>query len=453
MMLVKQPIHTHLIEYHNMTSNLIRNISNKNYDAANEILSEHVSIIMEKKLFELKKNMAAKMCEQMGFMGPSRAEKLRTGVLEEDELDETIDPKEDSMSVERGTPKQQKNTTVVSKNNMGGPGSTHNKNMKEQAAGGSGLIVPKSNTREKRDLPSSVTIDKISPEKQSAIDIISKNTKALIDLKNKGKYKGPIDQAIEEETEEQLDEMQVGKSSGISNMAKDMRLSQEPKWNETNKNLRGFHNPEPRLPNADPDPHSFRSNTPVYSIAPNKQAIAKYVKPNLEEENGEQLDEVNVPTVNYQGSSGSSSVYTRSTKNPFNRGTEVLADKMKQNIGGNTQTFKQKTTINNLGNNSQSVKSSSSTSTMNEETEKQLDEARVKIIKARIRGGKIQRRKKVSNVEGYKVQGGQLKRMSPTERRHRKLGQKRGKIKRRSKMTRTLMKRQKSIRKRQSLGI
>lgn len=384
MMLVKQPIHTHLIEYHNMTSNLIRNISNKNYDAANEILSEHVSIIMEKKLFELKKNMAAKMCEQMGFMGPSRAEKLRTGVLEEDELDETIDPKEDSMSVERGTPKQQKNTTVVSKNNMGGPGSTHYKNMKE---------------------------------------------------------------------EEHLDEMQVGKSSGISNMTKDMRLSQEPKWNETNKNLRGFHNPEPRLPNADPDPHSFRSNTPVYSIAPNKQAIAKYVKPNLEEENGEQLDEVNVPTVNYQGSSGSSSVYTRSTKNPFNRGTEVLADKMKQNIGGNTQTFKQKTTINNLGNNSQSVKSSSSTSTMNEETEKQLDEARVKIIKARIRGGKIQRRKKVSNVEGYKVQGGQLKRMSPTERRHRKLGQKRGKIKRRSKMTRTLMKRQKSIRKRQSLGI
>lgn len=285
MMLVRQPIHTHLIEYHNMTSNLIRNISNKNYDAANEILSEHVSIIMEKKLFELKKNMAAKMCEQMGFMGPSRAEKLRTGVLEEDELDEAIDPKEDSMSVERGTPKQQKNTTVVPKNNMGGPGSTHNKNMKEQAAGGSGLIVPKSNTREKGDLPSSVTIDKISPEKQSAIDIISKNTKALIDLKNKGKYKGPIDQAIEEETEEQL------------------------------------------------------------------------------------------------------------------------------------------------------------------------DEARVKIVKARIRGGKIQRRKKISNVEGYKVQGGQLKRMSPTERRHRKLGQKRGKIKRRSKMTRTLMKRQKSIRKRQSLGI
>jgi hypothetical protein len=85
--------------------------------------------------------------------------------------------------------------------------------------------------------------------------------------------------------------------------------------------------------------------------------------------------------------------------------------------------------------------------------EEKLDEARVKIIKARIRGGKIQRRKKVSNVEGYKVSGGQLQRMSPAERRNRKLGQRRGKIKRRSKMTRTLMKRQKSIRKRASLGL
>ena len=118
------------------------------------------------------------------------------------------------------------------------------------------------------------------------------------------------------------------------------------------------------------DPHAFKSNTPVYSVVPNKQLTAKYVKPNLEEE-----------------------------------------------------------------------------------TEEQLDEARVKIVKARIRGGKIQRRKKVSNVEGYKVQGGQLKRMSPVEKRNRKLGQRRGKIKRRSKLTRTLMKRQKSLRKRQSLGI
>lgn len=85
--------------------------------------------------------------------------------------------------------------------------------------------------------------------------------------------------------------------------------------------------------------------------------------------------------------------------------------------------------------------------------EEQLDEARIKIIKARIRAGKIQRRKKVSNVSGMTMRGGKLKRMSPAERRHRKMGQRRGKIKRRAKMNRALMKRQRSIRKRRALGL
>lgn len=88
---------------------------------------------------------------------------------------------------------------------------------------------------------------------------------------------------------------------------------------------------------------------------------------------------------------------------------------------------------------------------VNEEVE--LDEARIKIVKARVRGGKVQRRKKVSNVPGYTLRGGGLKRMSAIERRNRKMGQKRGKIKRRMKLARTLVKRQRSIRKRQSLGL
>ena len=90
---------------------------------------------------------------------------------------------------------------------------------------------------------------------------------------------------------------------------------------------------------------------------------------------------------------------------------------------------------------------------MSEEEQEQLDEARIKIIKARIRGGKIQRRKKVSNVPGMTIRGGKLKRMSVAERRRRKLGQKRGKLKRKAKMGRTLMKRQRSLRKRKALGI
>jgi len=85
--------------------------------------------------------------------------------------------------------------------------------------------------------------------------------------------------------------------------------------------------------------------------------------------------------------------------------------------------------------------------------EEELDEARINIIKARIRGGKVQRRKKVSNVPGMTLRGGQLKRMSPAERRKRKLGAKRAKIKRKSKMSRTLMKRKRSLMKRKALGL
>ena len=84
---------------------------------------------------------------------------------------------------------------------------------------------------------------------------------------------------------------------------------------------------------------------------------------------------------------------------------------------------------------------------------KSLDEARFKIVRARIRNGVVQRRKKVSTAPGLTFRGGKLTRMSPTERRHRKMGQRRGKLKRRAKMSRTLRKRTMSLRKRSRLGI
>ena len=84
---------------------------------------------------------------------------------------------------------------------------------------------------------------------------------------------------------------------------------------------------------------------------------------------------------------------------------------------------------------------------------KSLDEARFKIVKARIRNGKVQRRKKVSTAPGLTFRGGKLTRMSPSERRHRKMGQRRGKLKRRAKMSRILRKRTMSLRKRSRLGI
>lgn len=82
-----------------------------------------------------------------------------------------------------------------------------------------------------------------------------------------------------------------------------------------------------------------------------------------------------------------------------------------------------------------------------------LDEARINIIKARIRGGKIQRRKRVSNVPGFTLRGGKMTRMSATERRRRKLGAKIAARKTKQKKTQILRKRRLSLVKRSRLGI
>lgn len=78
---------------------------------------------------------------------------------------------------------------------------------------------------------------------------------------------------------------------------------------------------------------------------------------------------------------------------------------------------------------------------------------RMKLIRARVRNGKVERRKKVSAVKGFTLRGGKLVRMSPTEKMHRKMGARRGKIKRRAKMARALIKRRRSMMKRKSLGL
>ena len=78
---------------------------------------------------------------------------------------------------------------------------------------------------------------------------------------------------------------------------------------------------------------------------------------------------------------------------------------------------------------------------------------RIKIVKIRFRAGKIQRRKKVSNVKGYKLKGMKLIRMSSQEKIHRKMGARKGKIKRRAKMARSIMNRKRTMRRRHSMGL
>ena len=78
---------------------------------------------------------------------------------------------------------------------------------------------------------------------------------------------------------------------------------------------------------------------------------------------------------------------------------------------------------------------------------------RKKLIRARVRGGKVQRRKVLSAVKGYTIRGGRLIRMPPGEKLRRKIAARRAKVKRRAKMARALLKRKRSLRKRASLGL
>jgi len=78
---------------------------------------------------------------------------------------------------------------------------------------------------------------------------------------------------------------------------------------------------------------------------------------------------------------------------------------------------------------------------------------RKKLIRARVRGGKVQRRKVVSAVKGYTMRGGKLTRMPASERLKRKISQRKAKIKRKAKAARALMKRKRSLRKRAALGL
>lgn len=79
-----------------------------------------------------------------------------------------------------------------------------------------------------------------------------------------------------------------------------------------------------------------------------------------------------------------------------------------------------------------------------------LGEARFSIVN-RVRGGKIQRRRKVSNMPGYRFQDGRLVRMSTRERLHRKVAQRKGAIKRKSKQAIAIRRRKISIRRRGNL--
>jgi len=94
-----------------------------------------------------------------------------------------------------------------------------------------------------------------------------------------------------------------------------------------------------------------------------------------------------------------------------------------------------------------------------EETDEEINEAnivrqgRVKLIRVRIRGGKVQRRVKKSAVKGFTLRGGKLKRITAMQKIKMKRVQKRAAVKRRAKMSRAIQKRKRSIRKLRAMGV
>ena len=78
---------------------------------------------------------------------------------------------------------------------------------------------------------------------------------------------------------------------------------------------------------------------------------------------------------------------------------------------------------------------------------------RKRIVRVRVRKGKIQRNKTFSNQPGWTIRSGKLVRMSYRERRDRQLSAKRSKFKRLAKIKQTIRKRKTSLRKRGALGI
>jgi hypothetical protein len=78
---------------------------------------------------------------------------------------------------------------------------------------------------------------------------------------------------------------------------------------------------------------------------------------------------------------------------------------------------------------------------------------RTKLIRIRVRNGKVQRRVKKSAIKGFTIRGGRLIRMSPQERRHRKMAARRSRFKRKGKLRQTMRKRTMALRKRKALGL
>ena len=375
--------------------NIVQLVREHRFTEAEDQIDNAIPLIMEKKLFEMKKAVAAKMCEQMGIKTASQ--KIR-GELTEDELEEqeVASGKMNSSSYNKSQ------TTYVNDVIKGKP---------VQSNIGSTL----SND------------DKTPAERASANDSQRINTALKTPAPRAGGY-----------TDARTNKPYV------SPTAEKLPLHGPTTQGSSQSNIAGKSD---RVMPSSPVSVNNKQNTTVANKV-----------------NEEQLDELSdaakrkyLDAVHHK--SGLFRTQTHSSLQGIKSDSDTIKSQIKRSedhpgkTSYPTDSLKRVHKSLEAKHERRSAIAKKVAASLEESTEEQLDEVRINIVRARVRGGKVQRRKKVSNVPGMTLRGGTLKRMSAAERRRRKMGARKGKMKRRAKLSRSLMKRKRSLQKRKSLGL
>jgi hypothetical protein len=415
---------------------LIESIVIKDYDDANSIIEESLYYIIERKMIEKKKMIMAEKNAWNG-MPSSRQEKLYRDVIEEDEIDEMDLSREkpDYSSIEdrRGTRDPSwfmKNADVVK---TGKKTKAIVAKKPEIVASGKGDLQGKQtvNTSEKGNLKEETVDRSIKSSSPAYKQAQTTYTNRVITGK-------PVDSSI-------------ASSLARDDMTPKERMSAN-KTQQINTQIRtpapragGYTDARTNKPYVAPEAEQMplRGPTTQGSSQVNRADKVDRPIPASPTKTNVQQRTTTVNKVNEEEESGEESSMVRSELNAITKDAKSIMSKVKGNKELEAWTQSKITKAADYLNSVADYM----------DGEEKLDEARIKLVKARIRGGKIERRKRVSNIPGMTLRGGQLKRMSAAERRRRKLGQRKGKLKRKAKMARTLMKRQRSLRRRKSLGI
>lgn len=389
---------------------LVESIINKNYDDSENHLAEAFRSIMERKMYEMKKQIAAKMCEQSGYSDTSRLGGGRPPTQAE------IQSGVGSLA-----------------NQMGFQGSSSNEVIDSVTRGGK-TTTTTTRWGSQTNPPSSGSSGPTAPA-------------ALAPTGNTGKLQG-VPGYSDTERLKKFEEQNTH-NERMKRLRADV-IEEEENDNETPVTSRpGGIKIGGRV--SIPDQQAFPTN-PDYVNRMNNVAdvvsVATGIGPGRIKTAttlGKLAFKHGAPNeLNEQDDAAEESSMARSELQAISKDVKTIMSKIKKDRELEAWTQSKITKAADYMN---------AVADYMENEEEPLDEGRINIVKVRIRGGKIQRRKKVSNVSGFTMRGGKLTRMSATERRRRKLGAKKAARKSKAKKTQMLRKRRMALMKRQRLGL